>query len=103
MVPPSAADGRSDDERDDRGDTENERCCLPFGREFLLRYDGLLLVANEPLLLLGNLLLLPELLLGLGELLFSVFTSALLGGNVIEQRLRPRRADDEREHGEGDG
>lgn len=74
-MPPSAADGCSDDEGDDGSGTGNERRGLPFVRELLFGDDGLLLVADEALLIFGDLLLLSELLLGLGELLFSVFPS----------------------------
>ena len=88
-MPPSAADGGSDDECYD-GDEAEYRC------------GGL--PSTRPLLLLGGELLLSvETLLLLGDLLFSGDSSLSFFSGVAEQCVGPWRDDDEREHGEGDG
>ena len=56
MIPPSAADGCSGDERESGDNTEDERRRLPSAREPLL-LDGEAMLSVQPLFFLGELLL----------------------------------------------
>lgn len=56
MVPPPAADGGSEDERDHGNDAEDERRGLPAARPLLL-FDGEMFLSVQPFAFLGELLL----------------------------------------------
>ena len=88
MVPPFAADGGSNDEREDGDDTENKCGGLP---------------SACPLLLLnGEVLLSIQTLLFLGELLFGGNSSLSFLSGVAEQGMGLWGVHDEREHHEDD-
>ena len=88
MIPPSAADHGSDDERDDGSNTEDRRRGLPMACSLLLLHRQFLL-SVQPLLFLG-------------KLLFSGNSSLLFFRCVTEQGMCLRGVHDEREHDEED-